>query len=86
MEIVNLPISLQELNHKLRIPLTGILGNAVLLNKQNLTLEQKRSVADIITSGNALLALADHLLDAKNVTTYFGNLAQPLGVIHEINC
>ena len=71
MEVVNLPMTLQELNHRLRIPLTGILGNAVLLNKQNLTLEQKNSVTDIITSGNALLTLADLLLEAKYVTSSF---------------
>ncbi len=67
MEIVNLPISLRELSHELRIPLTGILGNAALLKDENLTQEQRSQVDDIIKSGNALLNLANRLLEAKKV-------------------
>ncbi len=67
MEIVSLPISLRELSHELRIPLTGILGNATLLKDELLTQEQRSYVNDIITSGNALVMLADRLLEAKKI-------------------
>lgn len=68
MEIVALPLSLKELSHELRIPLTGILGNAALLSDENLTREQIKCVKDIIASGNLLLKLANRLLEAKTMS------------------
>ncbi len=69
MEIVNLPLSLRDLSHELRTPLTGILGNAVLLRDENLTFAQKNYVNDIIQSGDALLKLANRLLEAKKLAS-----------------
>lgn len=68
MAIVYIPMSLRHLSHELRTPLTGILGSATLLNDESLTQEQKKDcIDDIIKSGNALLNLANRLLEAKKL-------------------
>lgn len=55
---------LAMISHELRIPLTGILGMAELLDSDDtLSPEQHEEINDIITSGKHLLELVDDLLD-----------------------
>lgn len=67
MAIVQLPMSLRDLSHELRTPLTGILGNAELLKTENLSSWQESCVLEILRAGDALLKLADILLEAKKL-------------------
>lgn len=56
------------LSHELRIPLTGILGMAELLNNQNLSPTQKEQVEIIREAGYRLLAFANKMLkNAKEI-------------------
>ncbi len=55
------PSFLSQLNHELRIPLTGILGMADLLEKTSLTVEQEKYLQVIKLSGERLLSLARKL-------------------------
>lgn len=59
--MLQLPISLNNLNHELRTPLTAILGIATLLNKGVFTSEQALYLQDLETSVYSLLGLADKL-------------------------
>lgn len=77
MEIVSLPIGLRDLSHELRIPLTGILGNAILLNDENLSQEQRSFVNEILKSGDALLNLANRLLEARKILVNSESLLKP---------
>jgi CheY-like chemotaxis protein len=61
MKMLQLPISLNNLNHELRTPLTAILGIATLLNKGDFTSDQKLYLEDLETSAYSLLGLADKL-------------------------
>ncbi len=59
--MLQLPISLNNLNHELRTPLTAILGIATLLNKGDFTPDQELYLQDLETSVYSLLGLADKL-------------------------
>jgi len=55
---------LAMISHELRIPLTGILGMAQLLDADDtLSSEQHEEINDILSSGKHLLELVDDLLD-----------------------
>jgi PAS domain S-box-containing protein len=54
---------LATVSHELRIPLTGIIGMASLLNMDNLQSEQHSQVEDILKAGEHLLSLVNDLLD-----------------------
>lgn len=54
---------LAVVSHELRIPLTGILGMAQLLEGANLYPEQRDQLADLIKSSEHLLTLINDLLD-----------------------
>lgn len=54
---------LAVVSHELRIPLTGILGMAQLLNEDKLLTEQQEHVTDIIKSGEYLLSVVTDILD-----------------------
>lgn len=66
MKTVTLKIDPQTLSHELRIPLTGILGMAHLLELKNLNAEQKQEVDVIKEAGQRLLAFIDELLAHPN--------------------
>ncbi len=54
---------LAVVSHELRIPLTGILGMAQLIEGENLYPDQHEQLADLIKSGEHLLMLITDLLD-----------------------
>ena len=54
---------LATMSHEIRTPMNGVLGMAGLLDKTSLTPEQRSYVSAITTSGSALLALIDDVLD-----------------------
>lgn len=55
---------LSTMSHELRTPLNSIIGfSEVLLNAENLTEKQHRYAANIMTSGQQLLALINDVLD-----------------------
>ncbi len=53
---------LAVLSHEVRTPLTGILGTVSLLGNSPLNVRQRRLVDNLRSSGNALLALLDEVL------------------------
>ena len=53
---------LSRVSHELRTPMNHVLGFAQLLQTEELTSEQARSVGQILTSGQRLLTLIDRLL------------------------
>jgi CheY-like chemotaxis protein len=61
MKMLQLPISLNKLNHEFRTPLTAILGIAELLNTEKFTPDQKLYLQDLQNSAYSLLVLADKL-------------------------
>lgn len=68
MEVVNLPISLRELNSDLRNSLTGIFGNAHFLDLAIQDPELKIFIKSIFDSGNNLLQLTELLTkEAKKI-------------------
>lgn len=58
---------LAVVSHELRIPLTGILGMAQLLNETLLSPEQQDEVSDIIQAGNYLLSIITDILDFAKI-------------------
>lgn len=59
---------LSTMSHELRTPLNSIIGfSEVLLNADNLTEKQHRWAANIMTSGQQLLALINDILDLAKV-------------------
>ncbi len=60
-EIVDLSISLRELQHHLRTSLTGILGSIYLLKDEPLTSDAQSYVDTIKMAGEELLNLTNYL-------------------------
>jgi len=59
---------LSTMSHELRTPLNSIIGfSEVLLNADNLSEKQQRYAANIMTSGQQLLALINDILDLAKV-------------------
>ena len=54
---------LANMSHEIRTPLNGVLGMAALLRETPLTPSQQSSLEAVRTSGEALLALIDDILD-----------------------
>lgn len=52
-----------KMNHELRTPLNGIMGMAQLLENSELTEQQKRNIAVILSSSKSLLHIVNDLLD-----------------------
>ena len=67
-ELVALPITLKDLSHELRIPLTGIFGCAEFLKDDPLTPAQQEYLKDIVEQAERLEELANRLLGAKAIT------------------
>jgi PAS domain S-box-containing protein len=58
---------LSRMSHELRTPLNAILGFAQLLDMDELDLEQKESVDQILKAGRHLLSLVDEVLDIARI-------------------
>jgi signal transduction histidine kinase/CheY-like chemotaxis protein len=58
---------LATVSHEIRTPLSGVLGLAGLLAETTLTREQQSYVAAIKTSGQALIALIEEMLDFARI-------------------
>lgn len=58
---------LANMNHEIRTPLTGIIGNAERLAASALSREQRLSVERIEVAGSALLAVVNEVLDFSQV-------------------
>lgn len=58
---------LSRMSHELRTPLNAILGFAQLLEMDNLSPEQRESVADILKAGRHLLDLINEVLDIARI-------------------
>jgi len=58
---------LATVSHEIRTPMNGIIGMAKLLSGTRLTPEQKTYLGAISTSGGALLALIEDLLDLSKI-------------------
>jgi PAS domain S-box-containing protein len=54
---------LATMSHEMRTPMNGVLGMADLLRDTDLNPEQAEFVETVFASGNALLAVIDHILD-----------------------
>jgi len=58
---------LATVSHEIRTPLNGILGMAALLNDTDPTGEQATYIRSVLTSGEALLALIEDVLDFSRI-------------------
>lgn len=64
---------LQNISHEIRTPMNGIIGFAQLLNRENLTEEQKQKYVNIIiNSSNQLLSIVNDVLDISLIES--GNI------------
>jgi len=66
-ETVSLPMSLKDLSHELRTPVTGIRGCAVLMQDEPLSINQQAFIKEIVEQADKLTNLANLLLQAKVV-------------------
>ena len=64
---------LSRMSHDLRTPLNAVLGFAQLLDMDNLTADQRESVAQILEAGRHLLDLMNEVLDISRIES--GNLS-----------
>jgi PAS domain S-box-containing protein len=64
---------LSRMSHDLRTPLNAVLGFAQLLEMDNLTADQRESVAQILEAGRHLLDLLNEVLDISRIES--GNLS-----------
>jgi len=72
---------LSTMSHELRTPLNSIIGfSEVLLNAENLTDKQHRYTANIMTSGQQLLALINDILDLAKMES--GKMRLHPGPVH----
>jgi len=58
---------LSNMSHEIRTPINAILGFTRILQKQNLTKEQKEHLKNISTSGELLLKLIGNILDISKI-------------------
>ncbi len=58
---------LANMSHELRTPLSGVVGIAELLARDGLSAEQRRLVALLQTSGDAVLRIVDDVLDFAKI-------------------
>jgi len=64
---------LQNISHEIRTPMNGIIGFAQLLNRENLTEEQRQMYVNIIiNSSNQLLSIVNDVLDISLIES--GNI------------
>ncbi|HPV56110.1 MAG TPA: histidine kinase dimerization/phospho-acceptor domain-containing protein, partial [Tenuifilaceae bacterium] len=68
---------LQNISHEIRTPMNGIIGFAQLLNRDNLTEQQKQTYVNIIiSSSNQLLNIVNDVLDISLIES--GNITANL--------
>ncbi len=60
---------LSRMSHDLRTPLNAVLGFAQLLDMDNLTVDQRESVLQILKAGRHLLGLLNEVLDISRIET-----------------
>ncbi len=58
---------LATMSHEIRTPMNGVLGMASLLAETKLGSQQREMVSSIVTSGEALLALIEDILDLSRI-------------------
>jgi len=72
---------LQNISHEIRTPMNGIIGFAQLLNRGNLSEDQKQSYINIITSSsNQLLSIVNDVLDISLIES--GNITAKIEAVN----
>jgi len=72
---------LQNISHEIRTPMNGIIGFAQLLNRENLTEEQRQMYVNIIiNSSNQLLSIVNDVLDISLIES--GNIIAKSEVVN----
>ena len=75
---------LANMSHEIRTPITGILGMAEILNKTELTPQQKDFVNTIIQSGESLKEIINRILDFSKIEAGKITLKKEVFSINEI--